>query len=399
MNNRTTDCNHRQGSDSKFWKRLSQNMPLAYCKLDTNGKLRFVNGYASRMFGRTQEELLGLSFFELSEDSTDKHRTRETITWKVSDIDDYAERDIKIYCNNSHVMWIKLIMQPIYDSFERIEGFHAYCLDITTSKRQETELHHLINYLEGQIDQRTESLVAANEALEEQHELYSKILRDISHEIRNPLATIGLQLHLLERAFPNDTGRHLDILKKQLMHVLKLVDSISNFAEASQNVANHVAINLVEILKQMIVSYAPRAEAKNLHLAGEFPPETAYVKGDTTQLTQVFSNLLINALNYTSGGEIIVAVEVDAQNQHIKTSIHDTGMGIPADELPHIFDRFYRGHNVMEAEIPGSGLGLGIVQEITQSHKGRVEVQSQEGVGTRFTVILPCYSADQNDSR
>ncbi len=393
MNNRTTDCNHRQAAETKLWQRIYQNMPLAHCTLDSNGKIRSANGYASHILGRSPEDLLGLSFFELSDDSADKHTTRETITWKVSDSYDYAEQDIKIYHSHNGIIWIKLILQPLYDSFQRIEGFHAYCVDITASKSREIELQLLIDRLEDEISEKAQSLTDVNENLKEHTQRYSQFCHDISHEIRNPLATIGLRLHLLERTFPEDVDSHLEILKKQLLHVLKLVEGISSFAEASQSqyVRNHTMVNLISVIKDVIVSHSLRAEAKNILLKSEFPRELLYIQGDATQLTQVFSNLLTNALNYTPSGEIALKVEIDPANQQIKIIIRDTGMGISAEELPHIFDRFYRGRNVMEADIPGTGLGLGIVQEIVQSHHGHIHVQSKEGSGTTFTIILPCH--------
>jgi PAS domain S-box-containing protein len=375
-------------------------MPLAYCTLDSNGKIRSVNPYAARILGRSQEDLLGLSFFELSDDSADKLTTRQTITWKVSDIYDYAEQDIKIYHSHTQVIWIRLVLQPIYDAYQRIEGFHAYCFDITASKSHEIELQRSIDHLKDQIAERTQSLDQAHQSLKQHDQRYSDFFRDIAHEIRNPLATIGLRLHLMERTFPQGIEDHLDILKKQLLHVLKLVEGISHFVEVNQHQPgeNRTTVNVVSVIKDVMAAHRPRAEAKNIHLKSAFPYEYLPVVGDATQLTQVFANLLTNALNYTASGEVTVKGEVDLQNRQVEIAVCDTGMGIPGEELPHIFDRFYRGRNVMEANIPGTGLGLGIVQEIIRSHDGRINVQSREGEGTTFTIILPCHPIDTRTS-
>jgi two-component system sensor histidine kinase BaeS len=112
------------------------------------------------------------------------------------------------------------------------------------------------------------------------------------------------------------------------------------------------------------------------------------LKADRGQIKNVLRNLLGNAIKFTpAGGQ--VACRVQAEDGRLVLSISDTGMGIPAEELPHIFDRFYRGRQVASQHIPGTGLGLAIVKQIVEAHAGTVEVESVLGEGTTFTVRLP----------
>jgi signal transduction histidine kinase len=120
----------------------------------------------------------------------------------------------------------------------------------------------------------------------------------------------------------------------------------------------------------------------------DLPP--AY--GDANQLTQVVTNLLANALNYTQQGTIEVSTLL--RDQQIGLQISDTGRGIAAEDLPHVFERFYRGRHTHHADVPGTGLGLAIVKEIVELHRGQIEIASQLDRGTTFTVWLPVYRPD-----
>jgi signal transduction histidine kinase len=124
-----------------------------------------------------------------------------------------------------------------------------------------------------------------------------------------------------------------------------------------------------------------------LQLIIDVPEDLPKVFGDSIRLRQVFDNLLGNAIRYTpQGGQInIIAHE---ENDQIILRFVDTGLGIPVAERPHIFEKFFRASNVAE-EIPGSGLGLAIVKSIVENHQGRIWVDSVEGEGSTFTVVLP----------
>ena len=115
---------------------------------------------------------------------------------------------------------------------------------------------------------------------------------------------------------------------------------------------------------------------------------TEKLTGDAEKLRRVITNLVSNAIKYTpEGGQVYV--DVRQMNGHVRLSVRDTGVGIPADQLPHIFERFRRVRRSGGGDAVGTGLGLAIVQEFAQAHGGRIEVESEEGVGSTFTVTLP----------
>jgi signal transduction histidine kinase len=115
------------------------------------------------------------------------------------------------------------------------------------------------------------------------------------------------------------------------------------------------------------------------------------LRADANQLAQVVTNLIANALSYTAAG--YVRVSTLAENTEVCLSVADSGSGIAPDDLPHVFERFYRGQHVLKNDVPGTGLGLAIVKEIVDLHEGHIEVDSQPGHGTTFRVWLPIASA------
>jgi signal transduction histidine kinase len=137
--------------------------------------------------------------------------------------------------------------------------------------------------------------------------------------------------------------------------------------------------------------FQPQAEArKQLLTLGETAPDTK-VQGDPLQLRQAFRNLIANAIKYTpEGGTVVISLETSGD--YINIHIKDTGYGIPAADMPHIFNRFYRVRNNGHDEIEGNGLGLAIVYSIIEHHQGQINVQSEPGKGSCFTISLPLAS-------
>jgi signal transduction histidine kinase len=152
--------------------------------------------------------------------------------------------------------------------------------------------------------------------------------------------------------------------------------------------SKHEEINISQLVSEISDEFKPQAEAKRQQLTlSETAPGTK-VQGDPLQLRQAFRNLIGNAIKYTpEGGAISVCLTEDAGC--VKVHIQDTGYGIPANDLPHIFDRFYRVRNAGHDEIEGNGLGLAIVKTILEQHGGNITVESELGNGSCFAVSLP----------
>jgi signal transduction histidine kinase len=148
-------------------------------------------------------------------------------------------------------------------------------------------------------------------------------------------------------------------------------------------------IDLNDVVEQTVMTHIPRAEKLGLQLIYKTSRDLSPVRGVRSQLAQVVTNLLVNALNYTKAGYIRVSTDFDSTAGQVCLEIRDSGIGIPSNDLQYIFSRFYRGQNVSQSNFPGSGLGLAIAREIIEQHQGKIEVKSTVGVGSAFQVRLP----------
>jgi signal transduction histidine kinase len=188
-----------------------------------------------------------------------------------------------------------------------------------------------------------------------------------------------------------DHASHCRALQ-QLERMTVLTDNLLDLSriEAGSPELAAQPVNFVDLISQISEVYASRAEQNDIRFALDMPDAPLVVVGDATQLQRMVANLLDNAVKFTPPGGV-VDVDVSRVNGHAQFAVHDTGIGIPVDDVPLLFNRFRRGCNV--SNYPGSGLGLAIVKAIVDAHKGRVLVTSLAH-STTFTVTLPLAKAD-----
>jgi signal transduction histidine kinase len=229
--------------------------------------------------------------------------------------------------------------------------------------------------------------------LRELDRMKTQFVSNVSHELRTPISNIKLYLALLERGKPEKRARYLEVVRQESGRLESLIENLLDLSRLDAGRVQVIPrpVNLEDLLADMVEIHRQAAAAKDLDLEAQFsqvPP----ANGDRNQITQVLTNLIANATSYTPpGGEIAIRLgTAEAKDrQYVTIAVVDTGIGIPPDELPHIFDRFFRGEQSRTLSVPGTGLGLAIVQEIVELHQGRIEVQSEVGQGSTFTVWLP----------
>jgi heavy metal sensor kinase len=209
---------------------------------------------------------------------------------------------------------------------------------------------------------------------------------DASHELRTPLAAMQAILGVI-REGERPVGEYrqaLDDLAEETNHLRGLTEDLLRLARGEDKTTiTCERVALSDLLTDLTDSLRPLAEAKGLGLRVQVP-EGLILSGDTDALIRLFVNLMDNAIKYTERGEITISAR--AAKREIIVDITDTGIGIPPQHLPHIFDRFYRVDPARSAG--GAGLGLAIARQISQSHGGRLEVRSTPGEGSTFTVYL-----------
>ncbi len=255
--------------------------------------------------------------------------------------------------------------------------------------------------LEREVDERTRELLAANQRLQELDKLKSKFVSDVSHELRTPVTNVGLYLQLMELK-PEKSEHYLKVLREQASRLEMLVTEVLDISrlDNTQELAME-PVNLDEVLAAVVAAQEPHAEASGLTLTFQpllqgghhAPHEAQWVLGDRAKLIQVVTNLVANAVNYTRAGHVCVRSGPGATPGTVKFEVEDSGIGIYPEDLPHLFERFYRGRRDQAPDVPGTGLGLVIVKELIDRHKGSISVHSKVGIGTTFIVTLPAGAA------
>ena len=219
----------------------------------------------------------------------------------------------------------------------------------------------------------------------------NEFIATASHDLRNPITSIKGYSVLIQSAGPlsemqTDFAKRI---QRAAEHMTELVENMLDLAKMDLNAKSaHTDMDISSLVWEIADEFQPQADTKRQLLSLGETVSNARVQADPLQLRQVFRNLIGNAIKYTpEGGTIVVSLEKDAEI--VKVKVQDTGFGIPAADLPNIFNRFYRVRNNGHDEIEGNGLGLAIVKSIAEGHGGDVSVASEKGKGTCFTFSLP----------
>ncbi len=239
-------------------------------------------------------------------------------------------------------------------------------------------------------DRRQASDHAMQLAIErERVRILSEFVRDASHEFRTPLSVINTRLYLMEKVKdPEKQSGYIDGIKEQTERILQLVESLITMSRLDSLTDTTLeAIDLNHLLTAISMNIEASAQHKEITFTLELAPEPYRVWGDMEELMTMFKAVFDNAVTYTpEGGEVSVRCQ-PLSDQEIAVDVRDTGVGISDEELPRIFDRFYRADQARS--VRGFGLGLTIALKIAQRHGGRIEVESELGKGSRFRLILP----------
>jgi heavy metal sensor kinase len=276
-------------------------------------------------------------------------------------------------------------LRPVNDLARTAEEITSSRMDLRIPLRKTgDELDHLIETFNRMLDRLSEGFNQIRQ-----------FSTDVSHELRTPLTAIRGQIEVALFT-ARSTEQFRDAMVNALQDVERMTQVVNSLlllsrAESGQLVLDKVQLNPADVAADSVDSFQIPAEEAGVNLRTELQPGCS-VEGDRLQLERLFNNLLSNAVKYTpAGGTITVSVR-NSGGEDVELVVEDTGKGIPAEALPHIFDRFYRVRDGQDAE-KGLGLGLSFVAWIVKAHGGRVNVESTLGSGSRFTVRLPSAKA------
>ncbi|MCX7880505.1 MAG: ATP-binding protein [Ignavibacteria bacterium] len=216
------------------------------------------------------------------------------------------------------------------------------------------------------------------------------LVANVSHELRTPLTAIKGYLETLEEEVQGEQIRYVETIKKNTERIIHIVDDLLHLMSL-EDVSSKLFIsdvNLVEITEQVIPTFKHRLEEKNLKIEVSVEQDFPTIKADAFRMEQVFINLIDNAIKYSENGTIKINLKRDDE-ETVKIEFQDEGIGIPRQHLDRIFERFYVVDKSRSRKSGGSGLGLSIVKHIILLHDGNIQVESEEGRGTKFTILLP----------
>jgi PAS domain S-box-containing protein len=228
----------------------------------------------------------------------------------------------------------------------------------------------------------------------ELNELKNDFVNAVSHDLRSPLSGIMIASHLLPQIGPT-TDQQQELLytvEERVRNMGALIDDLLDVGKIEAGIDIEMEPTpIIPIISEAINSFLPQAYDKSIQLSSQLEKDLPLIMANMTRLRQVLNNLVGNAIKYTpNDGQ--VTVKAFRQDDEIRVQIIDTGMGIPAADQPHIFEKFYRVRGDHVANIKGTGLGLALVKSIVEKHQGHIWLESVFGEGSTFNVAFPAYS-------
>lgn len=373
-----------QQSEERF-RRLIENASDVLSILDADaGDILYESPSAARVLGYPPEEMIGQNVFAFVHPDDLAH-----IRQVFGSLLERPRLPLKAEARFRRREGSWAYLEAIGRYAPELGGVVVNSWDVTERKQVEDEVRALNADLEQRVAERTRELAAANERLKELDRLRSKFVSDVSHDLRSPLATMHLHLGLLERGRPEKRDQYLATLKTQINQLIELVEDILDLSrlEREKEAAAFGPIDLNVVAERVVTANRLRAEAAGLELVFEPAANLPAITGAHDLLARLIANLISNAINYTPGGQ--VRIRTFREDGHVGLQVADTGLGIDSDDLPHVFERFYRGRRARKSDVAGTGLGLGIVKEIASLHGGNVHAESTVGRGSTFTVEFP----------
>jgi PAS domain S-box-containing protein len=375
--------------------------------LDSDGTIMQVNKVAMDTYG---ENIIGQKCFCVykGRDSICDHcPTMKSIkTLAPATAEHYVERDKK---------YVFIASYPILNKEGKLESIIKLVRDITEQKKLEKELQDYTSNLEKTVEERTRDLKLTNEELKQRsveieranEELRSLdkmkdvMIRDVTHELKSPVAQVQMAIDLwtseaAKEKVDKEKGKKLSkIIDDNIQRLKKTIQSILDLSvlESGLVVSQKEKLNMEEIVNQTAEGLKLIAEKKRLTLTTRVPDKLPEVLGDRAEITRVVSNLIDNAIKYSESGEIVVSAL--RRPRHIEIAVKDQGIGLitPKGSFDKLFSRFYQER----ASADGSGVGLAICKKIVNSYGGKIWVESEgKGKGTTFRFTLPVVSDGQN---
>ncbi len=361
------------GRERNLFNALMDSIPDTIYFKDTASRFTRINKAQAKMLGvKDPSEAIRKTDFDFfpTELAQEFYASERKIIESGQPVINNVERIEK---PGGQVYWLSATEVPIKDEESRVIGLVGVSRDITDRKQAEVELEK------------------AKEAAEAASRAKSEFLANMSHEIRTPMnGIIGMTELALDTELTPEQQDYLTMVKTSADSLLTVINDILDFSkiEAGKLELDQIEFNLPDSLGDAMKTLAPRAHQKGLELAFQVRPEVPEaVVGDPTRLRQIVLNLVGNAIKFTERGEVILEVEPESRavtSLSLHFTVKDTGVGIPAEKQRLIFEPFTQADGSMTRKYGGTGLGLAISSQLVEKMGGRIWVESEPGIGSRF---------------
>ncbi|HZW49344.1 MAG TPA: ATP-binding protein [Bacillota bacterium] len=245
---------------------------------------------------------------------------------------------------------------------------------------EKSDTHEMINL--------TKAINTLADTLGKQEILRKRLTADVAHELRTPIANLQSHLEAMIDGIWEPDLKRLTSCHEETLRMTKIVNDLGKLAvyESENLILNKVSFNLSDFIQEIVMNFENEFRKKNVILTTDTQEQNLIA--DKDMMAQILTNLISNALKYTpAGGSVTISTSDNDDN--VQIVIQDTGIGISQEDLPYIFERFYRADQSRSRITGGSGIGLTIVKSLIEAHHGKISVHSELGVGSKFTILLP----------
>ena len=344
------------------YRDLYDNAPNAYFSVGADGLIRRCNRRATELLGYEVKELVGQPVFNLYANTPQGEEKAAKVFQQFKAGEQVIDEELQMQKGDGTPIWVRLTVNTIRDARGQVLESRSMVVDITERKKMEEQLQH-------------SQLLAS----------LGKMTAGIAHEVNNPLGSILLYSELLMASdVSHQTKKDLRVIHDEARRATKTMTDLLTYSRGMKLQMRR--LNLHKILKKVLAMRRYQERMKNIITATNLLNGRLYVKGDSSQLTQVFMNLMLNAeeaVRESKGSNIVITTQVDGE--WVKVSIADDGTGISEENLSQVFYPFFSTKEVGE----GTGLGLSTCYGIVTSHGGLIRAENNEMGGATFTIELP----------
>jgi len=378
---------------NEFNERILHNAPVSIVVLDKKGEIISANGLAKKLMEKPNKILIGRKLIETKEIKKNPYLVKQYQALLGEGKIFYFDNLAYTPKNSKKRKHLNLIAVPLFGQDGQIEGGISMALDNTETILAKKNLENLNRQLEVKVMSRTKELDKINKKLSQAINLKSKFIADASHELRTPLTVIQGNLDLAIREAQQIENEPPETYSLILQEVERMTDilgdltMLTNIDSGSEQLA-YEEVDLGKLIIAVGQSLKILADQKKIALIYKKGAKNIKIYGDEAKLEKLLLNIVRNAIKYTeSKGS--VKMKVNSDGKKVLISVEDNGIGIPREDLPFIFERFYRVDKSRSRNEGGTGLGLSICKWITDAHGGYMSVDSGLGEGSAFNIYLP----------